>query len=156
VISDLSEVSALSSRVLPYLTHYRQAFAFSNILYLHPHRLALRFAFPEGRNTGLPSSAQSPLYEGLDPIFLPEALHLRWRHGQPPYLASYLFFWFEPISPFGSFPLTTFTNGSHVLTIPSALGFQPHRDSQLLSRPHDRKAGFSRGSVVPDALYSAR
>src|SRR5262249_3614384 len=39
-----------------YLSHYKIAFAFSIFLYPSRDRLALRFAFPFGRMTGLPCS----------------------------------------------------------------------------------------------------
>ena len=41
----------------PYPPYYRAAFASSLLLYPQPHRLALRFAFPCGRATGLPRCA---------------------------------------------------------------------------------------------------
>jgi hypothetical protein len=41
----------------PYPHRYGTAFAFSDIPYPHPRRRSLRFAFPGGRNTGLPCSA---------------------------------------------------------------------------------------------------
>src|SRR5262249_13105557 len=41
-------------RLNPCPAHYSPAFASSLILYPQPHRLALRFAFPRGRATGLP------------------------------------------------------------------------------------------------------
>jgi len=70
------EVCSLSREVmLPvslnfYSLHYRATFAFSILLYPHFCRLALRLAFPRGRNTGLPRFAistrwvRSRLYAG--------------------------------------------------------------------------------------------
>ena len=40
----------------PYPLHYRMAFASSILPFPHVYRLALRFAFPDGRRTGLPCS----------------------------------------------------------------------------------------------------
>lgn len=40
----------------PYPPHYRMAFASSILPFPHTHELALRFAFPYGRRTGLPCS----------------------------------------------------------------------------------------------------
>ena len=37
----------------PYPSHYKTAFAFSTILYPQSHRLALRLAFPKGKDYGL-------------------------------------------------------------------------------------------------------
>src|SRR4051812_40033189 len=60
VPEDHGEVCPLSRGVMlpcwrnPYPTHYRPAFACSPILYPQPRRLALRFAVPVGRTTGLP------------------------------------------------------------------------------------------------------
>lgn len=50
----------VASRLNPYSSHDGTAFAFSAISYSHPHRLALRLAFPCGRGTGLPRSARMP------------------------------------------------------------------------------------------------
>ena len=53
VMEHLLEVCPLSRGIMlllrnPYLTRYRQAFAFSSILYPQPRRFALRLTFPEG------------------------------------------------------------------------------------------------------------
>lgn len=55
-----AEVCSLSrgvmlARLNPYPRHYGAAFAFSAVLYPHPHGLALRLAFPSGRGTGEPT-----------------------------------------------------------------------------------------------------
>jgi hypothetical protein len=41
---------------------------------------------------------------------------------QPTSILVLIPFWSEPVSPFGSLTFTTFIDGSHVLTMPSALG----------------------------------
>jgi hypothetical protein len=59
VMKDQMEVCPLSREAMLlalslYPFYYRMAFAFSILLYLHAYRLALQFAFPFGRHTGLP------------------------------------------------------------------------------------------------------
>jgi hypothetical protein len=58
-MKDQMEVCPLSREMMLfslnlYLPYCRVAFAFSILLYLHPYRRSLRFAFPDGRRTGLP------------------------------------------------------------------------------------------------------
>ena len=60
-MKDQMDVCPLSREVMlptlnPYPPHYRMAFASSILPFPHVHRLALRFAFPYGRRTGLPCS----------------------------------------------------------------------------------------------------
>ena len=73
----------------PYLCHYSKAFAFSVIPDLPFYRLISRFAFPEGRMTGLPRSAELP-NDGLGTAYTPVAQHLRQRKVEPLNLATYL------------------------------------------------------------------
>jgi hypothetical protein len=49
--------SDVAKRLNFYLPHYQAAFACSLILYPYHLRLILRFAFPDGSETGLPRSA---------------------------------------------------------------------------------------------------
>ena len=62
----------------PYPNHYSLAFAFSIVLYPQPHRLTLRFAFPEGeiRAYHVPLTY---LTDGLGAVYSPVALRLRER-----------------------------------------------------------------------------
>ena len=65
----------------PYPDHYSLAFACSIIPYPHPHRLALRFAFPVGeiRAYHVPLTY---LTDGLGAVYSPVVLHLRERSGK--------------------------------------------------------------------------
>jgi hypothetical protein len=61
-MKDQTEVCPLARGVMflaegnPYPNHYRSAFASSVLLYPQHYQPSLRFAFPGGSTTGLPSS----------------------------------------------------------------------------------------------------
>ena len=72
-----------------YPPHYKMAFASSRIPYPHPHGLALRLAFPDGRDTGLPRSVRVPLDE-LGSAYPPVTRHLRETKYERLHLVTYL------------------------------------------------------------------
>lgn len=88
------EVSSLSRGVMlralnPYPPHYRVAFACSRVPYPHLHRLALRLAFPCGKDTGLPRSTRIPV-DDLGSACPPVEHHLREVNKKPLHLSTYL------------------------------------------------------------------
>lgn len=87
--------------MIPYLSHYRRAFAYFTISCPHLYRLPSRGDFPYGRNTGLARFAQI-LYGRLD---LTSYTGSTTSADLEPATKSLdcLPFWLEPISTFGSF-----------------------------------------------------
>ena len=74
----------------PYPNDYRLAFASSILPYPHACRLALQFAFPNGRHVGLPRSVYVPT-DGLGPACSPVAVLSTVREGRSSsHLATYL------------------------------------------------------------------
>src|SRR5260370_6925935 len=61
-VCQLSPWDEIARPRLPYPPDYRAAFAYSLLLYPPPLRLALRLAFPRGEATGLPRSADVPVW----------------------------------------------------------------------------------------------
>lgn len=113
---------------------YSMAFAFSILLYLHPHQVILRFPCPWGVNTGLPSSEQHTnervrfcLSAGG---VIVHVFPLRTGITIP------LTFWCKPDSIFGLFHVTTFKRQFTMLIVPFSLAPSPHDASsdQYLSR----------------------
>ena len=101
------------------------AFASSGVLYPHPHGLALRLAFPDGRDTGLPRSTRVPL-DDLGSACPPVAQHLRETMGKRLHLATSLLVQAsQPLWLVGSHDVyQRFTCVSHVIppSLPTAPG----------------------------------
>ncbi len=129
------------------------AFASSSVPYPHPHGLALRLAFPDGRDTGLPRSARVPLDE-LGSACPPVARHLRETMGDCLHLATYLLVQAsQPLWLVASDDVyQRFTSVSHVIppSLPTALGLAVVRDSSRV--PHHR---FGEATLSQE-LHTAR
>ena len=108
------------SGIIPYLLHYRTAFAFSDILYPLIYRLTLRLAFhTEMEIVGL-TLIPLILHNGLASVYSPGESWITLGDTRTPKPYP-LPFWSRPISIFGLSTLTAFINSSHVLRIPSFL-----------------------------------
>lgn len=66
----------------PYPAHYKPAFAFSIVLYPHPHQFALRLAFPCPGRIRAYHVPLTYLTDGLGAVYPPVALRLRERSGK--------------------------------------------------------------------------
>src|SRR2546430_4852675 len=109
----------------PYPLHYRMAFASSIFPCPHACRLALRFAFPPGRRTGLPCSV-SVTTNGVGALCPPVAFVSMTRSGGILVPAT-VPFWLKPGSTFGLFSLTMCIERSPGFAIPSILAPSPSR-----------------------------
>jgi hypothetical protein len=107
----------------PYPNDYRVAFASSILPYPHACRLALRFAFPNGRHVGLPRSVYVPT-DGLGPACSPVAVLSTVQEGESSHTSPHTF-WFKLVSVFSLLVLTTFISSSHMLTMPSNASSRP-------------------------------
>ena len=153
---DQTEVCLLSRGAMcshPYPPYYRVAFASSVIPYPLPHRLALRLAFPCGRATGLPRSADVPewgrphLYAGGSPS-VPEEFGASGPGHVP--------FWSKPVSIFGLFNVTTFTSGSRPLTMPPNPGAPTASMLAVTASPHGLAATLSGEGALSQGLRTVR
>ena len=93
----------------PYPPHDRMAFASSILLLPHVYQLALRFAFPCGRRTGLPCSVSVTTHGG-GALCPPVALWPMTRNGEI-LVPAPVPFWLKPCSTFGLFAMTMFIAG---------------------------------------------
>jgi hypothetical protein len=130
------EVSPLSRGVMSlfqlnaYPGHYNPAFAFSQLFYSPPYRLALRFAFPRGKDDEL-TTFRLFIYGWVRCLPVRRWLSVeRVGRGEPEQPATYLLV--KPISHFGLSRVTTFIGNSHVLPIPSCPSAETAVGWQLL------------------------
>jgi len=105
---------------------YSTAFAFSGFFYPHLLRLALRLAFPFGRDTGLPRSAQVSERSGCR-LYAGGPTSVMGRSGENPYLTAYL-----PVQAGQPLRLVTF-NDVFMFTLPLNPRSRPHWGSQSSS-----------------------
>src|SRR6266853_1725696 len=105
--------------------HDRMAFASSILLLPHVYHLALRFAFPCGRHTGLPCSV-SVTTNGVGALCPPVALRPMTRNGEILVPAT-VPFWLKPCSTFGLFAMTMFIERSPGFAMPAILAPSPSR-----------------------------
>ena len=128
VMKDQVEVCPLSRgddvavRLNPYPSHYSMAFAFSTLSCPHPCRLALRLTFPCGRERGLPRSPGLPGW-GRHCLSAGVLCGCGWGPYTPN--AKRIPFWAKPLSIFGLFIVTTFTDSSRLFALPSLPSSRP-------------------------------
>ena len=160
VPEDQMEVSPLSRAVINrYPLHYKMAFACSTIPYPPSRQLALRFAFPHGKTSGLPRSACRPEWV-RSRLFAGGAYVCEWRGENS--ATRPLTFWSKPRRLAAAQPLwlvstndvyQRFTCVDHAIQpwLPTALrlavviaprGFDDHLSMRLRCPQSSRTAGL--------------
>jgi len=137
-------------RLNPYPSHYRTAFAFSDILYPRIHRLSLRLACPCGRIYGLTVFHVNNTGR-LGGGSFPGRLCFRLKKCQ--LQNRFLTFWLLPDSIFGSSKLTEFITTSLMFTLlPSLVPYRVMLAVPLL--PHGFGFILSEWATLSEGLQT--